>query len=377
VTKDLELYIKYELYKHRKFAIPGVGTFLLKRIPSQFSGDRTIIYPPTFQVEFTEDQDPNTQLSAEYTNELATISNTLSDELLAKGKSKIAGLGIFINEGDHVKYYPDKDLEGTYAMGLQPITDIKEVNRTYVSPPETIAKTKYEDKDAFTRWLPFLLSLLLTLGAMAWVYYKPDFFNFSAPIRTLPIIDTPKVVIDTAVKIDTIHNETLIDTLTADTSESKIDSIITSTQIDIKKETDSINKLLNEKKIVKPVPAVKKVIKPATPKATPMIKRPIELPPAPIKKTTPEIIQDEKQVQISSAAKGNQCMIITGSFTDQKNIDNMVDKLKKQGYKVFLLTIDNVTRVGIKYECEKADEAAILLKVKDTVAPGAWIMPKN
>ena len=69
-----------------------------------------------------------------------------------------------------------------------------------------------------------------------------------------------------------------------------------------------------------------------------------------------------------------ECVIITGAYRKQHNIDTMVSKIKGAGYDVYTEPSGHYTRVGFTFNCENKDLQAVIDEVRLTITKDAWYL---
>ena len=70
----------------------------------------------------------------------------------------------------------------------------------------------------------------------------------------------------------------------------------------------------------------------------------------------------------------DKCIIITGSFASQKNVDLMSAKVAGAGHEVYHEVSGNYTRVGLTFDCTDVDLPSYLQNIRATIAPQAWYL---
>jgi nucleoid DNA-binding protein len=69
------------------------------------------------------------------------------------------------------------------------------------------------------------------------------------------------------------------------------------------------------------------------------------------------------------------CIIIVGSFTQNRNAIRMVTRLKSMGYSTYQeLNDDGLNRVGIEINCSPEEFESILQKIRNEVEPYSWYL---
>ncbi len=71
----------------------------------------------------------------------------------------------------------------------------------------------------------------------------------------------------------------------------------------------------------------------------------------------------------------DSCIIITGVFSSQRNVDLMLEKVASQGYQTYTSRIRNYTRVGLSFDCnEETDLEQFIRTIRSEISPEAWYL---
>ena len=92
--------------------------------------------------------------------------------------------------------------------------------------------------------------------------------------------------------------------------------------------------------------------------------------------TQEEKIATQEENQIPSTNSDN-CIIMIGSFSENKNSSKLKDKLSKAGYRIFETPYKGLTRIGIDTSCSPLNLKNELQKIKSEYAPDAIIFRKE
>ena len=90
------------------------------------------------------------------------------------------------------------------------------------------------------------------------------------------------------------------------------------------------------------------------------------------------ILEDSGSVKIDSVGITNegevirQCIIITGAYRSEMYKNLMIERIKKEGYKVYTEDVNGLVRVGLQFECTDAILAEMLEKIRSTFDKNAW-----
>jgi cell division septation protein DedD len=348
VTQDLEQHIKRELYTKRFFTIPDLGSIHLKREAAKFSEDKSIIYPPNFHIVFSKQTTTSIDVNPKFQGALLSLSTRITEELNLHNKSKIRGLGVFQKEDEKIKFYPEKELEKSFSIGLEPIYGVSEVSKKFSGSPtikgETLVVSK--SKTDYSRLIKIAKTAAWVIIGLGLLYAL-----FNIPINlsddNIPVVKQKPVA----------QKETIIP---SDSSQEFIDTLDIATEkpiIETQIEEKPTEKKQAEETVAKNVPTADSEIKKANQK---------------IKNTKPYLPRPDTN-QISTLT-GKPCAIITGSFKSAIYSIRMIKRLQKLGYKVYTEENDSTTRVGLLYNCNNENEVDLLAKIKSTVDTSSWIL---
>ncbi len=67
------------------------------------------------------------------------------------------------------------------------------------------------------------------------------------------------------------------------------------------------------------------------------------------------------------------CFIVVGAFTNQENINKMMERLKSLGYTAEKISGGKLTRVAISTSCDKENLQKVLSEARASINPEAWI----
>ncbi len=74
------------------------------------------------------------------------------------------------------------------------------------------------------------------------------------------------------------------------------------------------------------------------------------------------------------AAEVEECIIITGVFSDYRNVKRMEEKLASYGHNVYTEEYGPHTRVGFRYDCSDEDLPEYLHKIRAQISRKAWYL---
>ena len=67
-----------------------------------------------------------------------------------------------------------------------------------------------------------------------------------------------------------------------------------------------------------------------------------------------------------------QCIIITGAYRSEKYKNLMIERIQKEGYKVYTEEVNGLVRVGLQFECTDTTLIEMLKKIRSTFDKNAW-----
>lgn len=70
----------------------------------------------------------------------------------------------------------------------------------------------------------------------------------------------------------------------------------------------------------------------------------------------------------------SECIIITGSYHDQQNMDEMASKIRKMGYEVYTEKYGYYTRVGFEFPCEDVNLKLFIEKIRANISKESWYL---
>jgi cell division septation protein DedD len=69
-----------------------------------------------------------------------------------------------------------------------------------------------------------------------------------------------------------------------------------------------------------------------------------------------------------------KCVIITGSFSNSKNQNSMINLLERNGYEVYTEPRGGMTRIGLEFDCSNSDLESYLATIRKKIEPKAWYL---
>lgn len=89
---------------------------------------------------------------------------------------------------------------------------------------------------------------------------------------------------------------------------------------------------------------------------------------------TTSVDKDGNQESNKTHTSLSECVIITGVYRKQHNIDSMVSKIKGAGYEVYTEPSGHYTRIGFSFNCKNVDLQSVIDEVRQTIAKDAWYL---
>lgn len=75
-----------------------------------------------------------------------------------------------------------------------------------------------------------------------------------------------------------------------------------------------------------------------------------------------------------SAGDNEECIIITGSYSNYQNVSKMEELLESKGYDVYVQEYGPYTRVGFTFDCAGKDLPSYLYNIRDRINAKAWYL---
>lgn len=229
---DIGLYIADLLSEQDEVSVPGLGTFMKKRVAGSYDKISNSFRPPSYQVTFNNavsgfyplreyicSQKNLSVSSAEYF--IKKFSAGLLELLNTSNFAEIKPLGIFHKKNEVLLFEASDtfELAGNF-YGLKPIAELKKKLGPAEAEIKKEVKEEIEENEDLeetsrSRFLPVLLTgiLALIIGAVALYYLNPGFNSFVQNLKQgvfsakeqnipeyVPLIDTSEALSDSIVK---------------------------------------------------------------------------------------------------------------------------------------------------------------------------------
>ena len=82
----------------------------------------------------------------------------------------------------------------------------------------------------------------------------------------------------------------------------------------------------------------------------------------------------EKLLQAEASIQQDSCIIITGVFSSDRNIEMMSQSIASFGYTVYTEQRGIYTRVGLKFQCQNTDLESFIQTIRKDISPKAWYL---
>ncbi|TVQ44961.1 MAG: hypothetical protein EA362_09320 [Saprospirales bacterium] len=90
-----------------------------------------------------------------------------------------------------------------------------------------------------------------------------------------------------------------------------------------------------------------------------------------------EETEEVEEIEMDYLVVSGRCIIVTGSFSNQNNINNQSQLLENLGYSVYTENIGSLTRVGVLIDCNHDVLYSELDYLRTNVEVASWIMENN
>ena len=87
-----------------------------------------------------------------------------------------------------------------------------------------------------------------------------------------------------------------------------------------------------------------------------------------------EVIKENNIESLNKRIKNKKCIIIIGSFKNEKYANRIAKKVQKDGYMVYRGKHGEYSRVGIQFECMTKDLQIVLAELKSKYHPQSWVL---
>ncbi len=77
---------------------------------------------------------------------------------------------------------------------------------------------------------------------------------------------------------------------------------------------------------------------------------------------------------LTEEAVNHGCIIVTGTFGNERNANIMLSSIKSGGYTAYQSSNESLIRVGLQFHCVGVDLDSMLLSVRETFSEKAWYL---
>jgi hypothetical protein len=328
-----------------KVSIDGIGTFLLQRQTSKFSGSKDYIFPPSTSVHYDKSIDQSYKFSLLLTEIGMPISlaNMLETEIQMDYKNAVQS-----NKSLEVENFGSLDANEfkVFNNGIfNKFNGLSEVE-SKILPPDIAREYVHQTKMAHE---PTIIKTINEYKPSIWDMFIPAFIAFSMLFVVFVWYKNAQLI--TTEKVSTIEYAAKPKRLQQESVSSDIHSQIDSILLDKKADSDLTN-------IEKSKPFQK---------STTTINNPTAIP---LKKEIERKNVAENSNTLTST--GDDCVIIVGSFKNHVYANRLIKKIETQGYKSYTSNVEGMQRVGVSYQCSMLNSDSFKNEIKLTFEDKAW-----
>ena len=333
---DLSRHITDYINRFDSVHLPSLGRFTKEYKSASFADSLHELSAPSIKLTFSQSNEENDDLAdwisvregisfADAQKLVAYFVKLKTEELNANGQTQIYPLGQLTVENDAISFLPkDSSLINEY-FGLQNIqvspaersASEKTIASIDAAQPFSNLVNEQEDGNPIWRWLGIiLLALILILVFKTCLDQRVGKKGSSTSIEA----DTTKEL--SANQADTSLGEKAL---------GKIDSTLS----EINPEKIHIDQLDS---------------------------------------TDIDTVLESEELKNAPPGTLVECVIILGSYKNQRNAIRMMRDVEKAGYELYVGVNGDFTRVGLTYNCAKADLVAYIQKVRREFVREAWYL---
>jgi len=353
---DLIYLLLWHLNHFKWFELSGIGYFTAIEEKAYIDHITNRIFPSRLTTDFSpNDSDSRSEemiqniieetgyTKTEIQNELDQLIAYISNKLENESTVDFSPFGFIKNENDRIAFKAHssnlhQDFFGMSGLNLKPIEQkYTKPENSYTAPIKPIIKNGFHEY----RKLLWLLGVLwmIFLGLLFWPSIKS--------------CNKPK----TAIK----QNKTEISGNRDSNEIKKLQTIAQQRQDSLNAILQAEAKLLEEKRIQDSLQVEESKIIKTSEKTKDTFKQ-------------EQVIKEKDIPHLNQKIKNKKCVIIIGSFENQKLSKKLIAKVKQDGYKVYTSTYKNYHRVGIQFDCKKKDLQEILNELKQKYHPESWVL---
>jgi nucleoid DNA-binding protein len=313
--------IRSYLWRYKRIALPGIGTFTMEHTPASIDKSDNLIHPPSSNLSFQYNSNTDYDGFVDYLSIIEDISRNeaklnfdtyidkIKSSISKNGEYSVPYLGKLISESTGNIRFEEENANYTEFSNLEtyPILPVQKFgsldNFNFNQPVKTTHSNRNE---WWFYWLPFVLLGLMALASL--LYFLKD-------------------------SKDTVSYEDHY------IQHQKGDNIIANDNSDTityaEGAGDIVNEITNENDLSK----------------------------------TNEGEEDKVDKQSI-----RNCIIIVGSYKQAKSSLKMINKLHEMNYDVYTEQHNDFTRVGISFDCTNEDLTNYIRKIRSEIAKDAWYL---
>ena len=343
---DLIYLLLWHLNHFKWFELSGIGYFTAIEEKAYIDHITNRIFPSRLTTDFSpNDSDSRSEemiqniieetgyTKTEIQNELDQLIAYISNKLENESTVDFSPFGFIKNENDRIAFKAHssnlhQDFFGMSGLNLKPIEQkYTKPENSYTAPIKPIIKNGFHEY----RKLLWLLGALwmIFLGLLFWPSIKS--------------CNKPK----TSIK----QNKTEISGNRDSNEIKKLQTIAQQRQDSLNAILQAEAKLLEEKRIQDSLQVEESKIIKTSEKTKDTFKQ-------------EQVIKEKDIPHLNQKIKNKKCVIIIGSFENQKLSKKLIAKVKQDGYH----------RVGIQFDCKKKDLQEILNELKQKYHPESWVL---
>ncbi|MBK7226235.1 MAG: SPOR domain-containing protein [Saprospiraceae bacterium] len=353
---DLIYLLLWHLNHFKWFELSGIGYFTAIEEKAYIDHITNRIFPSRLTTDFSpNDSDSRSEemiqniieetgyTKTEIQNELDQLIAYISNKLENESTVDFSPFGFIKNENDRIAFKAHssnlhQDFFGMSGLNLKPIEQkYTKPENSYTAPIKPIIKNGFHE----------YRKLLWLLGAL-WMIF-------------LGLLFWPSIKSCNKSKTSIKQNKTEISGNRDSNEIKKLQTIAQQRQDSLNAILQAEAKLLEEKRIQDSLQVEESKIIKTSEKTKDTFKQ-------------EQVIKEKDIPHLNQKIKNKKCVIIIGSFENQKLSKKLIAKVKQDGYKVYTSTYKNYHRVGIQFDCKKKDLQEILNELKQKYHPESWVL---
>lgn len=368
---SIPYYIREQLREDRTVYIPGLGSFNLVHTPASISEGRTLIYPPSLSLEFSEATGDETPLVKRISyvegltvekakKKLAKYTSSIFNKLININTVDIDGIGTLTRSDDEVIGFNDSvvtltdQYNGLKTLSLVPAKRLRpDAVSTTVAATTTVTTTTVPTADSVeasslsdttTTVKDKLVASAAQTTAATTATITPPKSKAPERVRLWPSI-LMGVMLGAAIifGLRECKDGGLLDmkkSAPIGLEEESTQETSQEAEVVFSEEGDTLSR---DDQII--------VTKAETAKV--------------------------KAVVQSVNYDGATCTIIVGSYANQNNAGRMINRISKMGYEVYTSQYQGMTRVGVEFPCHSKELDGQMEFIKNKFGSSAWLLEDN